>query len=101
MPEILIESINNKLVTALKVYYAADEGSNPRQHFRSVINISYKTAGLVVYDLYAAMALLTIQTLKNIFLAGAKVNRHLNVIQIIVWASRNTPEMLIEFLLES
>ena len=101
MPEIIIEGFNNKFVAALKVYYAADEGSNPRQHLRSVINISDKSAGLIVQELYAAVALFAIQSMKNEFLTGTEVDRHLNMIQVIVRASRNAPEMLIEFLLET
>ena len=101
MPEIIIEGFNNKFVAALKVYYATDEGSNPRQHLRSVINIGDKTAGLIVQELYAAVALFAIQSMKNEFLTGTEVDRHLNMIQVIVRASRNAPEMLIKFLLET
>ncbi|MFR6695608.1 MAG: hypothetical protein ACLUS6_17445 [Dysosmobacter sp.] len=85
MPEIIIgRYLTTNLLLHLKVYNATDEGSNPRQHLRSVINIGDKTAGLIVQELYAAVALFAIQSMKNEFLTGTEVDRHLNMIQVIV-----------------
>lgn len=89
------------MAAALQIYNTANEGSNPRQHFRSIIDIRYEAAGLFVHDLYATVTLFSIQSMKNEFLTGTEVDRHLDMIQVIVRASRNAPEMLIEFLLET
>ena len=87
MPEIIIEGFNNKFVAALKVYYATDEGSNPWQHFRGIIDIRHEAAGLFIQNLQTAVALFPIQPMENKVLTGIEVNRHLNMIQVIVLAS--------------